>query len=130
MQEPTSERFQETVRELNELGAQVLAMKADVTSAEEMEAFFTAIWDKFGRLDVCIANAGIMNFGLTWELTDKQVQQMSTSTSSAHGAPIRRLSSSCSSQGFGRIINISSTAGLKAAPTSATMPWPSSASWA
>ena len=51
MQEPTSERFQETVRELNELGAQVLAMKADVTSAEEMEAFFTAIWDKFGRLD-------------------------------------------------------------------------------
>ena len=39
MQEPTSERFQETVRELNELGAQVLAMKADVTSAEEMEAF-------------------------------------------------------------------------------------------
>ncbi len=116
MQEPTSERFQETVRELNELGAQVLAMKADVTSAEEMEAFFTAIWDKFGRLDVCIANAGIMNFGLTWELTDKQVQQMIDINLIGAWRTDKEAVKLMLKQGFGRIINISSTAGLKASP--------------
>ena len=70
MLDPEDERFQETIRELKELGADVLA------STPDMEALFAAAWEKFGRLDVVIANAGVINFGNTWELTDEQVEKV------------------------------------------------------
>ena len=38
-----------------------LFMKADVTNHLEVEAFFTQIKEKFGRLDVLINNAGIVS---------------------------------------------------------------------
>ena len=41
-----------------------------------MENLFAKAWEKFGRLDVVIANAGVINFGNTWELTDEQVEKV------------------------------------------------------
>lgn len=41
-----------------------------------MEKLFATAWEKFGRLDVVIANAGVINFGYTWELTDEQVEKV------------------------------------------------------
>ena len=48
-------RFQETIRELEALGAEVLAEKCNVCSTPDMEKLFADTWAKFGRLDVVIA---------------------------------------------------------------------------
>ena len=76
MLDPEDERFQETIRELKALGAEVLAKKANICSTPDMESLFAEAWEKFGRLDVVIANAGVINFGNTWELTDEQVEKV------------------------------------------------------
>lgn len=53
-------------------GGEVLALQANICSTPEVEAAFAQAWKKFGRLDVVVANAGIINFGYTWELSDEQ----------------------------------------------------------
>ncbi len=53
MLDPEDERFQETIRELKELGADVLAMKANICSTPDMESAVCSCLGKFGRLDVC-----------------------------------------------------------------------------
>lgn len=76
MQEPTSEAFKETIAHCKSIGAKVLAVKANITSTEDMENLFKSAWDTFGRIDVVIANAGVINFAYTWELTDEQVEKV------------------------------------------------------
>lgn len=53
--------------ELAEGGARVLYRRVDVTQAEELAAFVRETVREFGGLDVCIANAGIVERG---ELVD------------------------------------------------------------
>lgn len=77
MLDPEDERFQETIKELNELGAEVLAVKANICSTPDMENLFAKAWEKFGRLDVIvIANAGVINLRKYLELTDEQVEKV------------------------------------------------------
>ena len=73
MLDPADARYQETVTHLEQLGAEVLAVKANICSTPDMENLFASAWERFGRLDVVIANAGVINFGYTWELTDELV---------------------------------------------------------
>ena len=76
MQDPEGDVFKSTVAEIEKLGAKALAVKCNVTSDDDMKATFEKAWDTFGRLDVVVANAGVINFGYTWELTDAQVQKV------------------------------------------------------
>lgn len=46
MLDPEDERFQETIKELNELGAEVLAVKANICSTPDMENLFAKAWEK------------------------------------------------------------------------------------
>lgn len=43
-------------------------------SSNESPILGATAWETFGRLDVVIANAGVIHFGYTWELTDAQVE--------------------------------------------------------
>lgn len=44
-------------------------------SSNESPILGATACETFGRLDVVIANAGVINFGYTWELTDAQVEK-------------------------------------------------------
>ena len=120
MQDPAGEVFQQTVAEIEATGAKALAVRANVCSEDDMKALFEQAWQTFGRLDVVVANAGVINFGYTWELTDAQVQKVididliGTWRTDKYAALYMRK------QGFGRIINISSTSGMYGTPKLAT----------
>jgi NAD(P)-dependent dehydrogenase (short-subunit alcohol dehydrogenase family) len=49
----------------NEIGgatsAKTIAIRADITSASDMDVMIAAVLDKFGRLDIAFCNAGITN---------------------------------------------------------------------
>lgn len=120
MLEPENEAFQETICECEKLGAKVLAMRCDITSTKDMEALFAKAWEVFGRLDVVIANAGIINFGYTWELTDEQVEKVMDINLIGTWRTDKYAAKYMLKQGFGRIINISSTSGLYGTPQLAT----------
>lgn len=114
------QQFQETIRVCQQKGAEVLAVKCDITSTEDVENLFAQTWETFERLDVVIANAGIINFGYTWELTDAQVEKVMDINLVGTWRTNKYAAQYMLKQGFGRIINISSTSGLYGTPKLAT----------
>lgn len=55
----TPEALERSAAEAGELGAEVLCVPGDVSSPADLERFFAAIDERFGRLDVLVNNAGI-----------------------------------------------------------------------
>lgn len=66
-----SEKLEETAQAIrDQYGADVVAVKADVTKPEEMRAAVDAAVKTFGRLDVAACNAGVCRLGNFLEMTD------------------------------------------------------------
>ena len=51
----------ETAKELDAAGAGYLTVRGDVSSSADVQAFFAAAIERFGRLDILVNNAGIGN---------------------------------------------------------------------
>src|SRR5262249_37190571 len=49
--------------ELRVAGAQVLSQSCDVSNEEDVEKFFAAVHDRFGRIDILVNNAGAFDGG-------------------------------------------------------------------
>jgi SDR family mycofactocin-dependent oxidoreductase len=58
----SEEDLEETVRLVEKTGRQMVGRKADVRSTDDLQAALDAGLERFGRLDVVLANAGISNF--------------------------------------------------------------------
>ena len=121
MQDPEGETFKATVAEIEAAGAKHWLSSAISARTRICRILFCKRHGRpFGRLDVVIANAGVINFGYTWELTDAQVEKVinidliGTWRTDKYAALYMRK------QGFGRIINISSTSGMYGTPQLAT----------
>ncbi|WP_313803661.1 SDR family NAD(P)-dependent oxidoreductase, partial [Cytobacillus sp.] len=67
-----SDRGQELSKELNANGYDTLFVKTDVTKEEEVKHMISAAVDKYGRLDIMYANAGIANDAIAHELSYEQ----------------------------------------------------------
>jgi len=57
-------------------GVGVLAIEADVRQQGEVDSAVAQALERFGRLDIVVANAGIAASAPTWELTDEQWQDV------------------------------------------------------
>ena len=117
MLEPEDAAYQELVSTLQHEGAQVLVQKADICSSQQTQKLFDNAWEKFGRLDVVIANAGVVDYGLTWEITDAQMEKVIGINLIGTWRTNKYAALKMMPQGFGRIINVSSISGLHGTPT-------------
>lgn len=73
----TAEDLAQTAKELEALGGQHLTRQVDVRVQDQLDAVVAEIKERFGRLDVVAANAGIAtNFRKAWELTDAEWQDV------------------------------------------------------
>ncbi|HTF67252.1 MAG TPA: SDR family NAD(P)-dependent oxidoreductase, partial [Edaphobacter sp.] len=50
---------EDTVRAIEALGQKAMLFQADVSEEDEVQAMFTAMFETFGRLDICVPNAAI-----------------------------------------------------------------------
>ena len=66
------ELLDQTAAEIQKLGAQSLAVAADMSKAEDIERFMKAVVDRFGRIDILVNNAGTSKRGAFLELTDAE----------------------------------------------------------
>jgi NAD(P)-dependent dehydrogenase (short-subunit alcohol dehydrogenase family) len=65
-------RDQQTLDEVaREIGAEVLAVRADTSSLAEIDKLFAAVKEKFGRIDVLFVNAGIGKFAPLEAVTEE-----------------------------------------------------------
>lgn len=103
----------ETVAEAKELGADVLAIQADVSKLNEGERLVKETVERFGRVDFLICNAGIWQGSaiesMSEELWDRTmaINLKGTWSTCRAAAPVMKK------QGFGRIVIVSSTAGQR-----------------
>jgi NAD(P)-dependent dehydrogenase (short-subunit alcohol dehydrogenase family) len=67
-----SGRDQKTLDEaVKIIGADTLAVKADVSKLEDIDKFFAQVAEKFGKIDALFANAGIAKFAPASESTEQ-----------------------------------------------------------
>ncbi|QYB00197.1 SDR family NAD(P)-dependent oxidoreductase (plasmid) [Rhodococcus sp. USK10] len=62
----------ETERLIAATGAGVVTHIADVRDQDTMDAAVTAGIDRFGRLDIICANAGVLSMAPSWQITETQ----------------------------------------------------------
>jgi NAD(P)-dependent dehydrogenase (short-subunit alcohol dehydrogenase family) len=92
----------------------VLALRCDVADVSAVDAAFTAVRTRFGRLDALVANAGIAIFGPMLETdVDDWSRVMAVNLSGVFycGQAAARM---MAERGAGAIVNIASISGLRA----------------
>lgn len=107
----------ETVKLVEEAGGRILAKQADVRDLTAIQAVVDEGVALFGGLDIVVANAGIVNYGRTWEITEEQWQDVLDTNLTGVWKTIKATVPTLIAQGRGgSIIITSSVAGLKGLP--------------
>lgn len=111
------ERLEEAAEEIRALGRRALAIPTDVTEPEQVEALVAQTSEQMGQLDIMVANSG---GGRSPQLTDMTLadweSQMRLNLSSAFLCDVAAGKAMIAQGTGGRIINISSTAGINLNP--------------
>jgi len=111
--------LKETARLITSSGGKAEAVCADVRRVEELRAAVDAATDRFGRLDILVANAGIASWPTTtWQATETEWQTMIDVTLTGTWNTCRAAIPAILDGGRGgAIVIVSSTAALKPLPT-------------
>jgi 3-oxoacyl-[acyl-carrier protein] reductase len=91
-------------------------MKANVASESEVFGFFKTIVDETGRIDVLVNNAGITKDGLLLRMKEKSFDDVINVNLKGAFFCIKAAARTMIKQRYGRIINITSIAGVAGNP--------------
>jgi short-subunit dehydrogenase len=111
-----ADRLDAVAAEVASGGGEALAMIADVTVAEDMNALVARTIERFGRLDAMMCNAGFGIAGAIDDITPQQMQKlldvnyMGTFHAARAALPVFRR------QGHGHLIIVSSIVGKRGVP--------------
>jgi 3-oxoacyl-[acyl-carrier protein] reductase len=103
----------EAVREAQERGVRALAVQADVSSKEEAARMVRATAEELGRLDILVCNAGIWEGAAVEEISEELWDRVLEINLKGTWASCRAAVPLMKSQGSGRIVIVSSTAGQR-----------------
>jgi len=107
----------ETVRLVEAEGRKVLAREADIRDDAALRRLVADGVEQFGRLDILVANAGVLGWGRVWELTDEQWDTVIGVNLTGTWRTLRATVPAMIEAGNGgSIVVVSSAAGLKATP--------------
>ncbi|MGB3670765.1 MAG: 3-oxoacyl-[acyl-carrier-protein] reductase [Phormidesmis sp.] len=112
----SSEAADAVVAQIEEMGTEAIALQADVSKADEVDALIKATMDKFGRIDVLVNNAGITRDTLLLRMKPEDWQAVIDLNLTGVFLCCRAVSKIMLKQRSGRIINISSVSGLMGNP--------------
>lgn len=113
----TPEDLAETARLVEAEGRAVLSRTVDIRDDAALRQLVADGIERFGRLDVLVANAGVLSWGRLWELSDEQWNTVIDVNLTGTWRTLRAVIPAMIDAGNGgSIIIISSSAGLKATP--------------
>jgi 3-oxoacyl-[acyl-carrier protein] reductase len=101
------------VQRIVEAGGEAFALEADVTRSEEMEMLIDEAVDRYDQLDILVNNAGIWKGSPIEEMSDDEWSEMLGVNLTGSFYAIRAAVPAMKENRFGRIINVSSTAGQR-----------------
>jgi SDR family mycofactocin-dependent oxidoreductase len=107
----------ETVRAVEAEGRKVLAREVDIRDDDALRQLVADGVEQFGRLDIVVANAGVLSWGRVWELTDEQWDTVIGINLTGTFRTLRAAIPAMIEAGNGgSVVVVSSSAGLKATP--------------
>ncbi|MEL6939583.1 MAG: 3-oxoacyl-[acyl-carrier-protein] reductase [Cyanobacteria bacterium J06598_1] len=112
----SSEAADAVVAEIEGNGGEAIALQADVSKADQVDALIKGTMDKFGRIDVLVNNAGITRDTLLLRMKPEDWQAVIDLNLTGVFLCTRAVSKIMLKQRSGRIVNISSVAGLMGNP--------------
>ena len=113
----TPEDLQETVRLVEAEGRKILARQVDIRDDAVLRGLVADGVEQFGRLDILVANAGVLSWGRLWEITDEQWNAVIDVNLTGTWRTLRAVIPAMIEAGNGgSIVIVSSSAGLKATP--------------
>jgi len=104
-------------RAIRSRGGEATAVAADLTREDDVSAVIAATIDRYGRLDCALNNAGVSGkFGSFIDLSLDEWQQMIDVNLTSVFLSMKYELGVMAAQGYGSIVNVSSGAGVVAAP--------------
>jgi len=115
--DPQPETLAWTVAEIRSRGGKAHALPLDVSKTESRSAFMDAVLGRFGRVDVLVNNAGVTGYGNTTPtMPEKRFRLVFEINLFGPRDLIVRALPGMLERGWGRIVNVSSTAADRSAP--------------
>ncbi len=111
------EKLSEVAAACREAGGEAETVALDITAADAPERLLSACRDRFGRLDVLINNAGTSMIRSVEELTDEDWQDQWELNVMAPMRLMRAMAPVMAERGWGRIVNVASSAGKRPSGT-------------
>jgi 3-oxoacyl-[acyl-carrier protein] reductase len=109
----TVEKAQRVVSAIQEQGAKAIAVKADVSSSDEVKKLVRACTDTFGGVEILVNNAGILPFGQIEEIGDDVLDRVFKINFYGAFYCCREVVPLMKKRKYGKIVNISSIAGQR-----------------
>jgi len=103
---------EDVCREIEAIGGSAFTVRADVSSAEQVQALVAAVQERFGKLDILINNAGIVRDRLVLRMRDEDWDEVLATNLRGAFLCTRAVMHGMVRQRFGRIVSIGSVAGV------------------
>jgi 3-oxoacyl-[acyl-carrier protein] reductase len=97
--------------ELRETGGDALAVEVDVADAASLEAMVAAALERWGRIDILAANAGVYPAATVTEVTDELLDRVIAINIKGTVYAIKACLPAMRGQGYGRVVLTSSITG-------------------
>ncbi|NIM16644.1 MAG: 3-oxoacyl-[acyl-carrier-protein] reductase [Candidatus Aminicenantes bacterium] len=106
----------EVAEELNSLGVQAMAIKADVSRVEDVETLIKTTVDQWGSVDFLVNNAGVTRDNLAVRMSEQEWDMVLDINLKGTFLCSQAAAKVMMKQRFGRIVNIASVSGILGTP--------------
>ena len=103
---------QEVVEMVKKIGRKAVAVKANVAGKADAERIIQTAIDSFGKIDILVNNAGVSKANMLYKMTEEQWDEVLDIHLKGPFLCIQAASKYMMEKKYGKIINITSSAGL------------------
>jgi 3-oxoacyl-[acyl-carrier protein] reductase len=98
---------------IRKLGREAIAVRCNVANFTDVKKTVTQVFKKFGRIDILVNNAGVWTFGQVEKMSEKVWDETINANLKGTFNMCKAVVPVMKKQRYGRIINVSSTAGQR-----------------
>lgn len=108
------------VASINQAGGDAIALQADIASKSSVQAMVADAKRRFGSVDILVNNAGILRWGTTLDVDEGDLDRLISVNVKGMIYCTQAIAPGMIERGYGKIINLSSLAGLGTAVARST----------
>ncbi len=113
-------KAEDVVTAITRMGGKAIALQADVASKASVDAMVAASLEKFGAIDILVNNAGIIRWGTALNMIEAEFDELISVNVKGMLRCAQAVAPGMIERRYGKIINLSSIAGLGTAVLNST----------